>query len=138
MFRPTLILGASAALVLASSAAASPAPTVGPVTITKAGHKTPVTVPGNDLHQGATIRKGTELRRWLVEMHGSSAGRLTLTCGRRGTNLGLGEPGGRQVGLGIANGSPYYAQTIRVRVDIGPHVNPVTASGFIYILCRER
>jgi hypothetical protein len=146
MLRTTLIVASAAlGLALAGSAAASAphaetasrAPTVGPVTIIDAGRRTPDTVPGNRLHQGATIRKGTELRRWLVEMHGSRKGIITLTCGPRGTNVGLGEPGG-PVGLGIANGSPYYAQTIKARVDLAPGVNPATASGFVYILCRER
>ncbi len=41
-----------------------------PVAIIKAGQKTPVDIAGNDLRQGATIRKGTELRCWLVTMRG--------------------------------------------------------------------
>ncbi|HWH10313.1 MAG TPA: hypothetical protein VG165_04245 [Solirubrobacteraceae bacterium] len=134
-----MTIGTVAALALApaaTGAAAAPPPTLGPVTIITAGHRTPVDVAGNHLHQGATIREGTELRRWLVTMHGASNAAVTLSCGPRGTQIGLALPDPSKVGLALAHGTGYYHETIKVHFYTPPHVTADGARGHIYALCR--
>jgi hypothetical protein len=137
MFRATLATTAVAALALASAAAAAPAPTLGPVTIFKAGQKTPIQVAGNHLKAGATIRKGTELRRWPVTMHGASSAPVTLSCGPRGTQIGLAVSSSAKVVFAVSRGSRYYHRTIKVHFyTSSPTVNPVGAKGHVYALCK--
>jgi hypothetical protein len=131
-----LSVGAVAALALAPTVAAAPAPTLSPVAIIKAGQKTPVDVGGNHLHQGATIRKGTELRRWLVSMHGASLAVVTLSCGPGGTQIGLALPDPSKVGFDVVKGSTYYHRTIKVRFFTAPHVSADGAHGHVYALCK--
>jgi hypothetical protein len=96
MLRKILLASALASLAIAGTASAVQAPTLGPLTVIKAGQKTPVDIGGNNLHQGTRIRKGTELRRWLVTMHGRSNANITLKCGPGAKHVGLGLPGRRE------------------------------------------
>jgi hypothetical protein len=137
MFRPILTIATAASLALAASATAAQAPTLGPVTIIKAGQKTPVSVPGNHLLAGATIRRGTELRRWQVTLNGSSEGNVTLSCGPRGRHIGLAESRDSKVGFEVRKPAAYDQRTITVRAYAAPHVNPNRASGTFYALCEE-
>jgi hypothetical protein len=105
------------------------------VTIVKAGQKTPVDIGGNDLHRGATIRKGTELCRWLVTTRGPSNAILTLKCGPRGRHLGLGQQDGAKVVFGVANASGYGHRTIKVRFRTRPGVRLNGALASVYALC---
>lgn len=89
-------------VAVTATATAAQAPTLGRVTIIAAGHKTPVDIGGNDLHRGAKIRKGTELRRWRVTRHRPSNATVTLQCGPRGRHLGLGQQDGAKVVFGVA------------------------------------
>jgi hypothetical protein len=136
MLPKILSIGAVTALVLTPAVAAAQAPTLSPVAIIKAGQKTPVDVAGNHLHQGATIRKGTELRRWLVTMHGASKAVVTLSCGPRGTQIGLALPDPSKVGFDVVTGSSYYHRTIKVRFFTAPHVSADGGHGHVYALCR--
>jgi hypothetical protein len=133
------ILGVSAiaGLALAGTAVAAQAPTLGPVTIIRAGQKTPVDVAGNHLHHGATIRKGTELRRWTVTMHGASKVPVTLSCGSGGTQIGLALPSTTKVAFAVVGGSSYYHRTIKVHFyTTSSKVDPNGAQGLVYALCK--
>jgi hypothetical protein len=136
MLRRILIASALASLAVVGTATAAQAPTLGPVTIIKAGQKTPIDVAGNHLHQGATIRKGTELRRWLVTMHGASKANVTLKCGPGGTHVGLGLQEGARVVAALSKGSNYYHHTIKVHFYASPGVDPNGAHSSIYALCK--
>ena len=127
---------ALACLAVAGTAAAAQAPTLGPLTVLKAGQKTPVDIGGNKLHRGATIRKGTELRRWRVTMHGLSNATVTLKCGPGGRHLGLGQQDGAKVVFGVLSGSGYGHRTIKVRFRARPGVNPNGAQASVYALCK--
>lgn len=106
------------------------------MTIVKAGQKTPVDIAGNHLHQGATLRKGTELRRWLVTMHGASNASLTLKCGPGGKHVGLGLQNKSKVLFALAKGSSYNHRTIKVRTYTVAGVDANGARGSIYALCK--
>ncbi|MCA1679802.1 MAG: hypothetical protein LC777_13060, partial [Actinobacteria bacterium] len=108
MLRKILITSVLASLAVAGPATSAQAPTLGPVTIIKAGQKTPIDVAGNNLHQGARIRKGSELRRWLVTMHGRSNANITLKCGPGAKHVGLGLQDGAKVLFAVSKGSGYY------------------------------
>jgi hypothetical protein len=136
MFRRILIAGALASLSIAGSATAAQAPSVGPVTIIKAGQTTPVDIAGNDLHQGATIRRGTELRRWKVTMHGPSNANVTLKCGPGAKHVGLGQQESAKLGFGVAKGSSYGRRSIKVRFYAASRVNPNGAHASVYALCK--
>jgi hypothetical protein len=138
MLRTILATGAAASLTLAGTATAAQAPTLGGVTILKAGQKTPLSIPGNDLHRGATIRKGTELRSWPVTLHGVSKSAVTLSCGPGGRHVGLADKSSVDFGIDRVAGvaSPYFRRTIRVRFFTGPGVDPHGARGVVYALCR--
>lgn len=138
MFRRIFIVSAVASLAVAGSASAAQAPTLGPVTIFKAGQKTPIDVGGNDLHQGATIRKGTELRRWLVTMHGASNRSVTLSCGPGAKHVGLGQQDNAKLFFGVGKGSPYGQRTIKVRFHAAPNVDADGAKASVYALCKTR
>jgi hypothetical protein len=136
MLRRTLIASALASLAVAGTATAAQAPTLGPLTIIKAGQKTPIDVGGNHLHQGATIRKGTELRRWLVTMHGRSNANIALRCGPGGKHIGLGQQEGAKVSFAVSKGSDYYHRTIKVHFYTRPGVDPNGAHSSVYALCK--
>jgi hypothetical protein len=132
----------TAALALATLAAptgalAAEAPTLGPPTIIPAGQTTPIDVGGNHLHQGDTIRRGTQLVHWPVTMHGASKAPITLTCPTGTIHTGLGLQEGTKVYFAVAKGSEYYGRTIDVRFYSAPKVDPVGATGHVYALCRD-
>ena len=93
-------------------------------------------VAGNHLHQGATIRKGTELRRWLVTMHGPSNANITLKCGPGAKHVGLGQQEGAKISFGVSKGSDYYRRTIRVHFYPRPGVDANGAKASVYALCK--
>jgi len=136
MVRKLLIASVLASLALAGQATAAQAPALGPVTIIKAGQKTPVDIGGNDLHRGATVRKGTELRRWLVTMRDRSNASITLKCGPGATHVGLGLQNKAKVLIALAKGSGYHHRTIRVRAYPAAGVDANGARGSIYALCK--
>jgi hypothetical protein len=137
--RPTVAaaLALTAALAAPAGALAAEAPTLGPPTIIPAGQKTPIDVGGNHLHQGDVIRRGTELVRWPVTMHGASKAPITLTCPTGTIHSGLGLQEGSDVYFGVVKGSDYYEPTIDVRFYSAPKVDPVGVSGHVYALCRD-
>jgi hypothetical protein len=136
MLPKTLTAAALASLAFAATAAAAEAPTLGPVTIIKAGEKSPVAVAGNHLPPGGTIPKGTQLRRWPVTMHGASKAAVTLSCGPGGTQIGLALADNAKVAFAVVGGSGYYHRTIEVHFYTAPHVNPDGAKGHVYALCK--
>jgi hypothetical protein len=127
----------TAALAAPAGALAADAPTLGPPTIIPAGQKTPIDVGGNHLHQHDVIRRGTELVRWPVTMHGASKAPITLTCPTGTIHTGLGLQEGSQVYFGVVKGSNYYGPTIDVRFYSAPKVDPAGAHGHVYALCRD-
>ena len=137
MFRKILIASALASLSVAGTATAAQAPTLGSVAIIKAGQTTPIDVGGNDLHQGATIRKGTELRRWLVTMHGPSDRSITLGCGAGAKHVGLGQQEKAKLSFGVVKGSSYGQRTIKVRFHAAPKVDADGAKASVYALCKK-
>jgi hypothetical protein len=141
MLRKILFTSVLAALTTATAASAAQAPTLGPLTIIKAGQKTPIDVGGNHLHRGATIRKGTELRRWLVTMHGPSNASVALSCGPGAKHVGLGLQDRSKVYFGVSKGSDYYHRTIKVHFypgadAAGKRVDADGAKGSVYALCK--
>ena len=136
MFRKILVATALASLGVAGTAGAAQAPTVGPVAIIKAGQKTPIDIGGNHLHQGATIRKGTELRRWLVTLHGASDKGVTLSCGPGSEHVGLGQQEKAKIAFAVVKGSSYGHRTIRVRFYAAPKVDADGAKASVYALCK--
>lgn len=133
----TAALALTAAAAAPAGALAAEAPTLGPPTIIPAGQKTPIDVGGNHLHQGDTIRRGTELVRWPVTMHGASKAPITLACPTGTIHTGLGLQEGSDVGFAVAKDSEYYRRTIDVRFYTAPKVDPVGATGHVYALCRD-
>jgi hypothetical protein len=131
-----LVVGALA-LTPGAQAASAAAPTIGEPTIIMAGHKTPVDIGGNHLHQGQKIRKGYELRRWAVTMHGRSNASVTLTCPAGTVHTGLGLQSGSKVAFAVAKDSGYYRRTIDVRFYAAPKVDPDGAHGHVYALCKS-
>ena len=123
-------------LAVTGTATAAQAPTLGAVTVINAGQKSPVDIGGNNLHRGATIRKGTELRRWLVTMHGPSNANITLKCGPGAKHVGLGQQEGAKISFGVSKGSDYYRRTIRVHFYPRPGVDANGAKASVYALCK--
>jgi hypothetical protein len=130
-------LALTAAFAAPSGALAADAPTLGAPTIIPAGQKTPIDVGGNHLHQHDIIRKGTELVRWPVTMHGASKAVVTLTCPDGTIHSGLGLQEGSDVYFGVVKGSDYFRRTIDVRFYAAPKVDPNGAHGHVYALCRD-
>jgi hypothetical protein len=137
--RRAAVTAALALTTLAAPAGALAAepPTLGPPTIIPAGQTTPIDVGGNHLHQGDTIRRGTELVRWPVTMHGASKAPITLTCPTGTIHSGLGLQEGSKVYFAVAKGSDYFKRSIDVRFYPGPKVDPNGARGHVYALCRD-
>ena len=121
----------------ATVAQAASAPTVSAPRIYNAGEKTPVTVPGNDLRAGATIRKGTKLLRWKVTLNGANDKTITLRAPSGYRHVGLAINNGRQIGFAVDKGSSYYHATIKVRVFAFNGADADTASGHIYALVKK-
>jgi hypothetical protein len=137
MSRKILIAALLTSLVCATGASAAQAPTVGAVKVFKAGQKTPVDIGGNHLHHGATIRKGTQLLRWKITMHGASNARVTLSCPTGTKHVGLGTLDHPKITFKVANGSSYGHRTIKVQYYGGQAgVNLDGASGHTYALCK--
>jgi hypothetical protein len=133
----TIIAALLTSLVCAASATAAQAPTVGPVTVFKAGQKTPVDIGGNHLHHGATIRKGTQLLRWKITMHGASNARVTLSCPAGTKHVGLGSLDHPKIAFKVAKGSSYGHRAIKVQYYAGQAgVDLDGASGHTYALCK--
>jgi hypothetical protein len=130
-------LALTAAFAAPSGALAADAPTLGPPTIIPAGQKTPIDVGGNHLHQHDIIRKGTELVRWPVTMHGASKAVVTLACPHGTIHSGLGVQEGSDVYFGVVKGAGYFLRTIGVRFYAAPKVDPDGAHGHVYALCRN-
>jgi hypothetical protein len=138
MRRRILVPAAAAAVAIVGptgSAAAASAPTRAPVTIIEAGQQTPVDIAGNALHRGARIRTGTQLRRWLVTMHGASQATVSLICGAGASTLGLGVQERAKFDFALAKGAGYGNRTIAVRVHAAPGVAAAGARASIYLLC---
>jgi hypothetical protein len=140
--RKTRIVAATAVLLTAALAApasglAAGAPTLGPPTVLAAGQQSPVDIGGNHLHQGDTIGRGTQLVRWAVTMHGTSKVPVTLTCPGATVESGIGSQEGSQLYPAAAKGSRYYERTLDVTFDAAPKVDPSTAHGQVYLLCRD-
>jgi hypothetical protein len=127
----------TAACAVPAGALAAEAPTLGPPTIIPAGQPTPIDVGGNHLHQHDIIRKGTELLRWPVTMHGASKAPITLTCPDGTFHSGLGLQEGSDVAFAVVKGSDYFRRTIDVRFYTRPNVDPNGAKGHAYALCRD-
>ena len=123
-------------LALAGTAVATQAPTLGAPTILGAGQATPVDVPGNHLMRGATIRKGTELRRWRVTMHGRSDAPVALRCSPGAQHAGLAQQEGARVSFRVASGSGYGHRTIKVQFYTAPGVDANGARASVYALCK--
>jgi hypothetical protein len=136
MLRKILITSVLASLAVAGPTTAAQAPTLGPVTIIKAGQKTPIDVAGNNLLQGSRIRKGTELRRWLVTMHGRSNANITLKCGSGAKHVGLGLQDVAKVLFAVSKGSDYYHRTIKVHFYPRRNVDADGARASVYALCK--
>lgn len=136
MLHRTVIAGALVALVCAAIATAAQAPLLGPVHIISAGHKTPVDIAGNNLHRGAKIRRGTELRRWLVTLRGRSDKSITLRCGQTAKLIGLGQQDRPKLYLRVLQGSRYGRRTIDVQFRAAPQVDPNVARASVYALCK--
>lgn len=136
MLHRTVIAGALAALVCAAVATAAQPPLLGSLHIISAGQTTPVDVAGNNLHRGATIRRGTELRRWLVTLRGRSDKSITLRCGQTAKLIGLGQQDQPKLYLRVQKGSRYGRRTIDVQFRAAPRVDPNTARASVYALCK--
>jgi hypothetical protein len=127
----------TAACAAPGAALAADAPTLGAPTIIPAGQKTPIDVGGNDLHQGAVIRKGTALVRWPVTMHGNSNAPITLACPDGTIHSGLGLQEGSDIAFAVVKDHPYFQRTIDVRFYTLSKVDPNGAGGHVYALCRD-
>jgi hypothetical protein len=137
MSRKTLIAGTavvSLGLAGAGTASAARAPTVGPLTIIKAGHGH--AIPNNvDWHRGKTLRKGTELRHWLVTVNDDSRANIVLSCGPHGKHIGLTQQNGARVNFAVARGSGYYHRSIRLHFIARPGATATGAQVSLYALC---
>ena len=129
-------LALTAALAVPGGAPAA-APTLGAPTIIPAGQPTPIDVGGNHLHQHDIIRRGTELVRWPVAMHGASKAPITLACPDGTIHTGLGLQEGSDVAFGVVKGSSYYGRTIDVRLYAIRDADADAATGHVYALCRD-
>ena len=130
-------LALTAAIAAPSGALAADAPTLGAPTIIPAGQTTPIDVAGNNLRQGDTIRRGTELVRWPVALHGNSRAPIALTCPTGTIHTGLGLQEGSDVAFAVLQDSAYYKRAIDVRFYAVRDADPNTATGHAYALCRD-
>ncbi|MEA2153943.1 MAG: hypothetical protein QOE11_83 [Solirubrobacteraceae bacterium] len=133
----TAALALTAALAVPAGALAAAPPTIGPPTVIHAGQKTPIDVGGNHLHQHDVIRRGTELVRWPVVMHGASKALVTLACPTGTIHSGLGLQEGSDVAFAVNNASDYFKPTIDVRFYTIRNVPADGATGHVYALCRD-
>jgi hypothetical protein len=129
-------LALTAALAVPGGALAA-APTLGAPTIIPAGQPTPIDVGGNHLHQHDIIRRGTELVRWPVALHGNSKAPITLACPDGTIHTGLGLQEGSDVAFGVVKGSTYFHPTIDVSFYAIRNADAASATGHVYALCRD-
>jgi hypothetical protein len=106
-------------------------------TIRHAGQRSPVAVPGNHLHQGDTIRRGTQLVRWPVTLLGRS-GFVTLDCPRGTVHRGLALAEGSKISVTVARHSRYGHNLLKVRIGPRPGASATGTTGSIYALCASR
>jgi hypothetical protein len=135
----TAALAVTVALAAPAGALAAVTPTAGLPTIIPAGQQSPIDVAGNHLRQHDVIKTGTQLLRWPVATHGASDAPITLTCPDGTVNSGLGAQEGTDVQVhgGPVPGARFYERTLDVNVRAAPNVDPTTANGHIYALCRD-
>jgi hypothetical protein len=137
--------GAALAVALLTTAVAAPAsafaaaaPTIGVPTVIAAGQRTPINVGGNHLLQGATLPQGTQLLRFAVTMNGVKAAPVTLSCPDGTVESGFGVPDpDTQIYAAAVAGSRFYEQTRVLTLGVAPKVDPATAHGQVYLLCRD-
>jgi hypothetical protein len=110
-------------------------PALGYPTIRKAGQRTPVTVPGNHLHRGDRIRRGTQLVRWPVTLRGSS-GFVTFGCPRGSVHRGLAPPERSKLSFTVFG--RYGHNRLKVRVSPRPGAAVTGTTGSVYALCATR
>jgi len=133
----TAALAATVALAAPAGALASDAPTAGLPTIIPAGQQSPIDVGGNHLRQHGVIKSGTQLLRWPVATHGASDAPITLSCPDGTIVSGLGAQEGTQVYARPVPGARFYERTLDVALRTAPKVDPATANGHVYALCRD-
>jgi hypothetical protein len=133
----TATFAAPAGAVAAGPPTAGP-PTLGPPTVIAAGQKSPIDVGGNHLRQGDTIARGTQLVRWAVTMHGASKAPVTLSCPGSLVESGFSQQEGSQIYASTAKGSRFYERTLDVTFRAAPKIDPSSAHGQVYLLCRDR
>jgi hypothetical protein len=129
-------LALTAALAVPAAALAADAPTLGAPTILTAGQHSPIDVGGNNLHQHDLIRRGTQLVRWPVAMHGKSSATVTLTCPTGTVQSGLGSQEGSQIYPAVP-GASYFKRSVDVSFTTPPNVDQAVATGHVYMLCRD-
>lgn len=130
-------LACTAAFAVPGGALAAGAPTLGAPTVLTAGQHSPIDVGGNHLHQHDVIRRGTQLVRWPVAMHGASRAPVTLACPDGTIHTGLGLQEGSDVAFAVVKGSSYYGRTIDVRFYTIRDADAGSATGHVYALCRD-
>jgi hypothetical protein len=108
------------------------APALGVPKILRAGRRSPVSVPGNHLHRGDRIRRGTQLVRWPATLRGR-AGFVTLECPRGTVHRGIALQEGSKLGATVR--TRYGRRTLRVQVHPRPGVPASDTTASIYALC---
>jgi hypothetical protein len=103
-----------------------------------AGQPSPVTIPGNHLHQGATIRKGTQVARFPVALRHRGNSVLTLTCPRLTVIRGTGFLEASKLGFVLASGSTYGHRSLKVKLSPPAGTTFNETRGSIYALCASR
>lgn len=133
----TAALALTTALAIPAGALAANAPTFGPPAITPAGQPAPIAIPGNHLGRGDTIPEGMQILRWAVTLNGASDDPTALVCPAGTIVTGIGEPEGNPIGFGVVQPAHSFENTVNVRFDPAPHVDPNGATGSMYVLCRD-
>lgn len=127
----------TAALAGPAGALAAGPPTLGPPTVIAAGQRSPIDVGGNHLHQGDAIARGTQLVRWAVTMHGANGDYNKLSCPASMVESGVGFQEGSQVYPAVLPGDRFYQRSLDVTFHVAPKIDPTTAHGHVYLLCRD-
>lgn len=127
---PTTVL---AALVLAAPALAdAPVKWSAPVVAAKAGEKSPVTVPGTGLKQGAKVRSGESLIRRTATVDGREGStRLVCTGGRKLEGIAVSETAKVSIQLGAIKN--YVGKTNVIVTASEKGGKP--GKGSVYALC---
>jgi hypothetical protein len=114
------------------------APALGLRAIHRAGQRSPVDIPGNHLHRGDRIRRGTLLVQWPVTLRGPSRAFVTLACPRGTVHRGIGFREGSKISAGLSRYSRYGHSTLKVRFRSRTSAGPNETTGSIYALCASR